>query len=126
MSLENDLRSFLLKYLLSAKACLVLKEPEFDDLFETVISNEDFLCHVIISDDTFMLDFFITLIGLNRLDILELDFVEIFSILLEKMGFNEELFFDLLLESESVRALTLLMLLFKTENISKRFQGRFY
>ena len=81
MSLENDLRSFLLKYLLSAKACLVLKEPEFDDLFETVISNEDFLCHVIISDDTFMLDFFITLIGLDRLDILELDFVEIFSIL---------------------------------------------
>ena len=120
------MRSFLLKYLLSAKACLVLKEPEFDDLFETVISNEDFLCHVIISDDTFMLDFFITLIGLDRLDILELDFVEIFSILLEKMGFNEELFFDLLLESESVRALTLLMLLFKTENISKRFQGRFY
>ena len=81
---------------------------------------------MIISDDTFMLDFFITLIGLDRLDILELDFVEIFSILLEKMGFNEELFFDLLLESESVRALTLLMLLFKTENISKRFEGRFY
>lgn len=106
-----------------AKACLVLKESEFDEIFEIFCSDEEFLCHVLISDDCFMLEFFTTLIGLDRLDILELDFVEVFSILLQKMGFNEELFADLLLESESVRALTVLMLLFKTENISKRFEG---
>ena len=61
------------------------------------------------------------MIELDRQNILDADFVEILSLLLSNIGYDVDLFFNLLLESESVQMLSFLMLLFKTSNLHRRF-----
>ena len=61
------------------------------------------------------------MVEFDRQNILDADFVEIMSLLLRNIGFDVDLFFNLLLESESVQMLSFLMLLFKTSSLQRRF-----
>ena len=71
-----------------------------------------------------MIELFSTLIGFDRKNILDLDFVEVFVELLRKINFDFELFLNLLVDSDSVKMLELFLKIYKTENIGKRF-GRY-
>lgn len=105
------------------KSALITNDTSIDTLLDTLTDNDEFLTHVLLSDDSFMIEFISTLIGLDRVNLLDADFVQIFVTLLAKVNYDVELFLNLLLESDSVRMISLLILIYKTDNIVDRFNG---
>ena len=78
-----------------------------------LIQNNDFkFSKILTSDDNFLLEFLLSCDETYRLPS--------FSIVLDYLNFDDEIFFNMLVEEESFKALSLLLKLFKTADLLKK------